>query len=552
MKYAKSKNLSRYDVLIIASMIEREAQLAKERPLVSAVIYNRLKEGMPLGIDATIRYATNNWTRPIKQSELDKHEPYNTRLNRGLPPTPIGNPGLASLKAAAKPANKSYLYYVRKPTTSPASTRSPRPTRSSSRTSQRYQGVAQGDSDAPRACAAGRSPTRARRRCTTRRSRSSGWTTGATSGCRSRRTCSPRPSRRCRSRLPRRQRHDPAQGGGARARRRARPRPRGRSAPPTRSRSSRRPDPRRQHRRDRLPERARTRSAYEQTALVLGAGGSARAVVYALQQAGRQRAPRLEPHRRSARKRSPTSSAPTSAPSRPTSSSTARRSACTTRPTTFKALPLQADDLGAGCTVVDMVYRNGGTLLLNTAKANGARGGRRAGDPGRPGRSLTRALDRPDGSRPGDAGGRRRHRPMSSTFDTPTQAPTRQRHHHAHPARRFRPRAHGRHRRPRLRRPRHDGPRDRARHRARLRRPSGSWSPTARSPTSSSAAPSPSASASTTSTSRSTASIPTPRSSSRPPPSAATRPCPSPSSATARCSSRWSTPPTCSRSTTSR
>jgi uncharacterized YceG family protein len=113
--YAKTKHLTRYDVLIIASMIEREAQLPRERALVSAVIYNRLKRGMPLGIDATIRYYTNNWKRPIRQSELQADEPYNSRLNRGLPPTPIGNPGLASLKAAAKPANKPYLFYVRKP-----------------------------------------------------------------------------------------------------------------------------------------------------------------------------------------------------------------------------------------------------------------------------------------------------------------------------------------------------------------------------------------------------------------------------------------------------
>jgi uncharacterized YceG family protein len=114
MSYAKKKNLTRYDVLVIASMIEREASLARERPLVSAVIYNRLKEGMPLQIDATIRYATNNWQRPIRQSELDRPSPYNLKLNRGLPPTPIGNPGLASMKAAAKPANKDYLFYVRK------------------------------------------------------------------------------------------------------------------------------------------------------------------------------------------------------------------------------------------------------------------------------------------------------------------------------------------------------------------------------------------------------------------------------------------------------
>jgi uncharacterized YceG family protein len=113
--YARKKQLTRYDLLIIASMIEREAQLARERPLVAAVIYNRLKQGIPLGIDATIRYYTDNWKRPIRQSELQADEPYNTRLNRGLPPTPIGNPGLASLKAAAKPATKPYLFYVRKP-----------------------------------------------------------------------------------------------------------------------------------------------------------------------------------------------------------------------------------------------------------------------------------------------------------------------------------------------------------------------------------------------------------------------------------------------------
>ena len=115
MGYAHSKHLTRYDVLIIASMIEREAELPRERPLVSAVIYNRLKAGMPLGIDATIRYYTNNWQRPIRVSELNADEPYNTRLNRGLPPTPIGNPGLSSLRAAAHPAHKSYLFYVRKP-----------------------------------------------------------------------------------------------------------------------------------------------------------------------------------------------------------------------------------------------------------------------------------------------------------------------------------------------------------------------------------------------------------------------------------------------------
>ena len=115
--YARARrgNLTRYDVAIIASMIEREVQIDRERPLVAAVIYNRLKQGIPLGIDATIRYATDNWTRPIRQSELAKDGPYNTRLRRGLPPTPIGNPGLASIQAAAKPAKVDYLYYVVKP-----------------------------------------------------------------------------------------------------------------------------------------------------------------------------------------------------------------------------------------------------------------------------------------------------------------------------------------------------------------------------------------------------------------------------------------------------
>src|SRR4051794_16563602 len=115
MKAARKKNLTRYDVLIIASMVEREAQLAKERPLIAAVIYNRLHEGMPLGIDATIRYQINNWSRPLRVSELERDTPYNTRTRRGLPPTPIGTPGLASIKAAANPAKTKYLFFVRKP-----------------------------------------------------------------------------------------------------------------------------------------------------------------------------------------------------------------------------------------------------------------------------------------------------------------------------------------------------------------------------------------------------------------------------------------------------
>jgi len=115
LRYSKSKNLTAYDVLIIASMVEKEVQVPKERSLVAAVIYNRLHAGLSLGIDATIRYGLHiPPTEPIHQSELDSDSPYNTRKFAGLTPTPIANPGLASLQAAAHPAKVDYLYFVRK------------------------------------------------------------------------------------------------------------------------------------------------------------------------------------------------------------------------------------------------------------------------------------------------------------------------------------------------------------------------------------------------------------------------------------------------------
>lgn len=115
MSYARSKNLTVYDVVTIASMIEREAGLESQRKLVAAVIYNRLHDGMPLGIDATTRFATGNYTRPLTESELAVDSPYNTRTNTGLPPGPIGSPGLASIEAAAHPAKTDYLFYVAEP-----------------------------------------------------------------------------------------------------------------------------------------------------------------------------------------------------------------------------------------------------------------------------------------------------------------------------------------------------------------------------------------------------------------------------------------------------
>jgi UPF0755 protein len=116
LSYAKSKNLSPYDVLTIASMIEKEAVAAGDRPKVARVIYNRLHLGMTLGIDATIRYALKiPGTKSLTQSELANPTPYNTRLHAGLPPTPIANPGLASMQAAAHPANGPWLYFVAEP-----------------------------------------------------------------------------------------------------------------------------------------------------------------------------------------------------------------------------------------------------------------------------------------------------------------------------------------------------------------------------------------------------------------------------------------------------
>jgi UPF0755 protein len=116
LAYARSKHLTPYDVLIIASMIEKEARAPEERALVSAVIYNRLHTGMRLEIDATIRYALRvPGTESLHESQLHDPTPYNTRLHYGLPPTPIANPGLASIQAAAHPRHVKYLYYVAKP-----------------------------------------------------------------------------------------------------------------------------------------------------------------------------------------------------------------------------------------------------------------------------------------------------------------------------------------------------------------------------------------------------------------------------------------------------
>jgi UPF0755 protein len=101
-----------HDGLIIASMIEAEARLDEDRPLIASVIVNRLEIGMPLQIDATVLYALGERGVALTADDLATDSPYNTYQNVGLPPTPIDAPGLASLEAAANPATTDYLYYV--------------------------------------------------------------------------------------------------------------------------------------------------------------------------------------------------------------------------------------------------------------------------------------------------------------------------------------------------------------------------------------------------------------------------------------------------------
>jgi len=109
---------SRYslaEIVTIASMIEREARVPKDRPLIAAVVYNRLAKGMRLQIDATVIYALGEHQERLTYRDLKVDSPFNTYQHPGLPPHPICNPGEASLRAALKPAKTDYLYYVARP-----------------------------------------------------------------------------------------------------------------------------------------------------------------------------------------------------------------------------------------------------------------------------------------------------------------------------------------------------------------------------------------------------------------------------------------------------
>ena len=109
---AEALGVMPYEVVTIASMIEEEARVAEERPVIAGVIYNRLESGMTLGIDATLLYDDPTPDGQLSFSDLEYDSPYNTRIYGGLPPTPISSPGLASLQAALEPAETEFFFYV--------------------------------------------------------------------------------------------------------------------------------------------------------------------------------------------------------------------------------------------------------------------------------------------------------------------------------------------------------------------------------------------------------------------------------------------------------
>lgn len=112
LSYAASKNLTLTDVVTIASMIEGEAKLDKEYPLVASVVYNRLKAKMRLQLCMTVLYTLPKHKSALTNADLRTKSEYNTYLRKGLPPGPVGNPGMKTLEAAAKPKKTKYLYYV--------------------------------------------------------------------------------------------------------------------------------------------------------------------------------------------------------------------------------------------------------------------------------------------------------------------------------------------------------------------------------------------------------------------------------------------------------
>lgn len=112
LSYAEEHGFDLYDVLTIAAIIDREAKIAEEYPKVSAVIYNRIKKGMRLQMCSTVMYGLTEKPERLTNEHLENEHPYNTYRNDGLPPGPMGSPGLRAIQAAARPADEKYLYFV--------------------------------------------------------------------------------------------------------------------------------------------------------------------------------------------------------------------------------------------------------------------------------------------------------------------------------------------------------------------------------------------------------------------------------------------------------
>ena len=110
----KELNMTTEQVVNLASIVEKEAILDKDRPIIASVFYNRLEIGMPLQSDATIQYIFKERKKIVTYKDLEIDSPYNSYKNKGLPPTPISSPGIESIKATLYPKKTDYLYFVAK------------------------------------------------------------------------------------------------------------------------------------------------------------------------------------------------------------------------------------------------------------------------------------------------------------------------------------------------------------------------------------------------------------------------------------------------------
>ncbi|HET9869368.1 MAG TPA: endolytic transglycosylase MltG [bacterium] len=113
-KHCRARNLTLYQAVILASIVEKEAKTAEDQRVVAGILYNRLRAKMRLEVNATLNYVLDFKDPWLRQDQLGTQSPYNTYLHRGLPPTPICNPGLTALSAVEDPADTPYLYYVAK------------------------------------------------------------------------------------------------------------------------------------------------------------------------------------------------------------------------------------------------------------------------------------------------------------------------------------------------------------------------------------------------------------------------------------------------------